>query len=123
MAASREFDIIVYGATGFTGRLVAEYLAQHYKGRKDAPKWAMAGRSLDKLAGVRDVIGAPQDTPLVVADASDPASLDAMAQSTTVVLTTVGPYPLYGSELVAACVPAGPAYAPLFRQPCWMRQI
>src|SRR3546814_4093499 len=104
MAASREFDIIVYGATGFTGRLVAEYRAQHYKGRKDAPKWAMAGRSLDKLAGVRDVIGAPQDTPLVVADASDPASLDAMAQSTKVVLTTVGHYQLYGSELVAACV-------------------
>src|SRR3546814_926128 len=88
MVATREFDIIVYGATGFTGRLVAEYLAQHYKGRKDAPKWAMAGRSLDKLAEVRDVIGAPQDTPLVVADASDPASLDAMAQSTAVVLTT-----------------------------------
>jgi len=123
MAATREFDIIVYGATGFTGRLVAEYLAQHYKGRKDAPKWAMAGRSLDKLAEVRDVIGAPQDTPLVVADASDSASLERMAQITEVVLTTVGPYQLYGSELVVACVRAGTAYADLCGEPGWMREM
>ncbi|MGN6690137.1 MAG: saccharopine dehydrogenase, partial [Sphingopyxis sp.] len=58
MAAAREFDIVVYGATGFTGRLVAEYLAQQYAGRADAPKWALAGRSADKLAKVCDLIGA-----------------------------------------------------------------
>ncbi len=121
--ASREFDIIVYGATGFTGRLVAEYLTQHYAGRKDAPKWAMAGRSAAKLAEVRDLIGAPTDTPLVVADASDPATLDAMAARTTVVLTTVGPYQLYGSDLVAACVKAGTAYADLCGEPGWMREM
>ncbi len=121
--ASREFDIIVYGATGFTGRLVAEYLAQHYTGRKDAPKWAMAGRSAAKLAEVRDLIGAPQDTPLVVADASDPATLDAMAARTHVILTTVGPYQLYGGELVAACVKAGTAYADLCGEPGWMREM
>ena len=79
MAKAREFDIVVYGATGFTGRLVAEYLAHHYAGRADAPNWAMAGRSADKLAEVRDLIGAPADTPLIVADASDPASLDVRA--------------------------------------------
>ncbi|WP_194952751.1 saccharopine dehydrogenase family protein [Sphingopyxis solisilvae] len=121
--ASREFDIIVYGATGFTGRLVAEYLTQHYAGRKDAPKWAMAGRSSAKLAEVRDLIGAPADTPLVVADASDPATLDAMAARTSVVLTTVGPYQLYGSYLVAACVKAGTAYADLCGEPGWMREM
>ena len=121
--ASRDFDIVVYGATGFTGRLVAEYLAHHYKGRKDAPKWAMAGRSLDKLAEVRGLIGASPETPLIVADASDPASLDKMAQSTKVVLTTVGPYQLYGSELVAACVRAGTAYADLCGEPGWMREM
>ncbi|MBJ7438820.1 MAG: saccharopine dehydrogenase NADP-binding domain-containing protein [Sphingopyxis sp.] len=121
--ASREFDIIVYGATGFTGRLVAEYLAQHYAGRKDAPKWAMAGRSAAKLAEVRDLIGAPKDTPLVVADASDPATLDAMAARATVILTTVGPYQLYGNELVAACVKAGTAYADLCGEPGWMREM
>ncbi|MBU0824091.1 MAG: saccharopine dehydrogenase NADP-binding domain-containing protein [Alphaproteobacteria bacterium] len=121
--ASREFDIIVYGATGFTGRLVAEYLTQHYAGRKDAPKWAMAGRSAAKLAEVRDLIGAPKDTPLVVADASDPATLDAMAPRATVILTTVGPYQLYGNELVAACVKAGTAYADLCGEPGWMREM
>ena len=121
--ARREFDIIVYGATGFTGRLVAEYLTQHYAGRKDAPKWSMAGRSAAKLAEVRDLIGAPKDTPLVVADASDPGTLDAMAARATVILTTVGPYQLYGNELVAACVKAGTAYADLCGEPGWMREM
>jgi len=123
MAEPREFDIIVYGATGFTGRLVAEYLVQHYGSRADAPKWAMAGRNAEKLAEVRELIGAPKDTPLVVADASDPASLDAMAARTQVVLTTVGPYQLYGSDVVAACVRAGTAYADLCGEPGWMREM
>ncbi|MDO9369044.1 MAG: saccharopine dehydrogenase NADP-binding domain-containing protein, partial [Sphingopyxis sp.] len=123
MAAAREFDIIVYGATGFTGRLVAEYLVQHYTGRKDAPTWAMAGRSADKLAEVRDLIGAPKDTALIVADASDPASLDSMAARASVILTTVGPYQLYGEPLVAACVKAGTAYADLCGEPGWMREM
>lgn len=122
MADPREFDIIVYGATGYTGRLVAEYLHQHYAGRDDAPRWAMAGRSADKLAEVRDLIGAPADTPLVVADASDPASLDAMTGATKVVVTTVGPYQLYGNELVASCVKNGTGYADLCGEPGWMRQ-
>src|SRR5579871_5680140 len=102
MKSSTNFDVVVYGATGFTGQLVAEYLAAHYK--SDASlKWAMAGRSLDKLKSVRDAIGAPADTPLIVADAGDPASLTAMIDQTKSVITTVGPYLLYGNELVAAC--------------------
>ena len=121
--ATREFDIIVYGATGFTGRLVAEYLVQHYGGRADAPKWAMAGRSADKLAEIRELIGAPKDTPLVVADASDPASLDTMAARAKVILTTVGPYQLYGAPMAAACVKAGTAYADLCGEPGWMREM
>src|SRR5713226_556062 len=72
---------IVIGATGFTGRLVAEYLASHYRDDKQL-KWAMAGRSMDKLKSVRDAIGAAADTPLVVADASDPVSLKAMIDQT-----------------------------------------
>ncbi|QIG54000.1 saccharopine dehydrogenase [Altererythrobacter sp. BO-6] len=119
---NREFDIIVYGATGYTGRLVAEYLDQHYGGRADGPKWAMAGRSLDKLEQVRDAIGAPDTTPLVVADADDPASLEAMCRRTRVVITTVGPYQLYGDGLVAACVKTGTDYADLCGEPVWMRQ-
>ncbi|WP_284124214.1 saccharopine dehydrogenase family protein [Parerythrobacter aestuarii] len=119
---NREFDIIVYGATGYTGRLVAEHFVRHYGDRNDAPKWAMAGRSLDKLEQVRDEIGAPKATPLVVADASDPDSLTAMCNRTKVVLTTVGPYQLYGDELVAACVATGTDYADLCGEPGWMRE-
>ena len=114
---SREFDIIVYGATGYTGRLVAEYLKD-----KTGLKLAMAGRSLSKLEEVRDLIGAASDTDLIVADASDSASLDAMAKRAKVVLTTVGPYQLYGNELVAACVANGTDYTDLCGEPAWMRQ-
>jgi short subunit dehydrogenase-like uncharacterized protein len=117
---SREFDIIVYGASGFTGRLVAEYLDATYK-NGGAVKWAMAGRSLEKLAAVRDEIGAPADTPLIACDANDPASLDAMVKSTKVVLTTVGPYQLYGEGLVAACAAHGTDYVDLCGEPVWMR--
>lgn len=116
----REFDVIVYGATGFTGRLVAEYLAGRYP---EGVAWAMAGRSLTKLQEVRDLIGAPADTPLVTADAADPASLAAMARRTRVLLTTVGPYQLYGSDLVAACAATGTAYVDLCGEPAWMRAM
>jgi short subunit dehydrogenase-like uncharacterized protein len=119
--ASPKFDIVVYGATGFTGQLVAEYLAAHYK--DDAGlKWAMAGRSKDKLAAVRDAIGAPKDMPLIVADAGDPASLKAMVEQTKSVITTVGPYMLYGNELLATCVAAGVDYFDLCGEPTWMRK-
>jgi short subunit dehydrogenase-like uncharacterized protein len=120
--ASSQLDIVVYGATGFTGQLVAEYLAARYGGKSDL-KWAMAGRSLDKLAAVRDAIGAPADTPLIVADAGDPASLKAMLEQTRSVLTTVGPYQLYGSDLVAACAASGTDYLDLCGEPVWMRQM
>src|SRR5258707_7360952 len=122
MKPSSEFDIIVYGATGFTGQLVAEYLAQHYVGKTD-PKWAMAGRNLEKLASVRDAIGAPAGTALIKADASDPASLKAMVDRTRSVLTTVGPYQLYGTELVAACAASGTDYLDLCGEPVWMRRM
>jgi short subunit dehydrogenase-like uncharacterized protein len=122
MKPSSKFDIIVYGATGFTGQLVAEYLATQYRGDSNL-KWAMAGRSLDKLASVRDAIGAPADTALIVADASDPASLKAMVDQTRSVISTVGPYQLYGSELVAACVATGTDYFDLCGEPLWMRQM
>ncbi|MDQ0465504.1 short subunit dehydrogenase-like uncharacterized protein [Caulobacter ginsengisoli] len=122
MKAQAEFDIIVYGASGFTGRLVAEYLAKTY-GIGGPVKWAMAGRSADKLAQVRDEIGAPPETPLVVADAADPASLAAMVGRTRAVLTTVGPYQLYGSALVAECVKQGTDYLDLCGEPNWMAEM
>ncbi|AFM11945.1 Saccharopine dehydrogenase [Turneriella parva DSM 21527] len=116
--AKKEFDLIVYGATGFTGRLVAEYLAQ-----RGISGWAMAGRNTAKLAEVRDLIGAPKDTPLVAADAANPASLKTMCERTRCVLTTVGPYQLYGSDLVAACAAAGTDYLDLNGEPAWARQM
>jgi short subunit dehydrogenase-like uncharacterized protein len=122
MSSSSKFDIVVYGATGFTGRLVAEYLATHYRDDKRL-KWAMAGRSLDKLAQVRDEIGAAADTPLLAADSSDPASLQAMIAQTKLVISTVGPYQLYGSDLVAACAASGTDYVDLCGEPVWMRQM
>ncbi|AWM07906.1 saccharopine dehydrogenase family protein [Bradyrhizobium symbiodeficiens] len=120
--SSAKFDIVVYGATGFTGQLVAEYLTRHYKSDKTL-KWAMAGRSLGKLKSVRDAIGAPGNTELIVADASDAASLRAMAERTMSVITTVGPYQLYGEELLAACVATGTDYLDLCGEPIWMRQM
>src|SRR5205085_3185914 len=122
MKSSSKFDIVVYGATGFTGQLVAEYLAARYRGDQQL-KWAMAGRSMDKLKSVRDAIGAPSDTPLIAADAGDPASLQAMIDETRSVLTTVGPYQLYGSELVAACAASGTDYLDLCGEPVWMRRM
>ncbi len=117
-----KFDIVVYGATGFTGQLIAEYLAANYSGDNNL-KWAMAGRSKDKLASVRDAIGAPADTALIVADASDPASLRTMVGQTKSVISTVGPYQRYGSELIATCVAAGVDYFDLCGEPVWMRQM
>jgi short subunit dehydrogenase-like uncharacterized protein len=122
MTSSNAFDIVVYGATGFTGQLVAEYLASRYR-NDSGLKWAMAGRSLDKLTVVRDAIGASADLPLIVADASDPASLRAMIDRTNLVISTVGPYQLYGSDLVAACAATGTDYIDLCGEPIWMRQM
>ena len=118
--ADREFDIIVYGATGYTGRLVAEHFVREYGSAANGPKWAMAGRSEDKLAAVREEIGAPATTPMIVADANDPASLAAMCRRTKVVITTVGPYQLYGDALLDACVATGTDYADLCGEPAWM---
>ena len=119
---NKPFDIVVHGATGFTGRLVIEYLLQRYPAGSGV-RWAMGGRSAGKLAAVRDEVGAPGDTPLVVTDSADGASLQALIAQTRLVLTTVGPYQLYGNELVAACAAAGVDYVDLCGEPAWMRKM
>jgi len=118
--SDREFDVIIFGATGFTGRLVAEYIQNEYG---PDVNWAMAGRSGDKLSEIRDLMGVSKDVALIVADSHDRTSLDAMAARTKVVITTVGPYQLYGEELVAACVANGTDYVDLCGEPAWMRDI
>ncbi|HET6151305.1 MAG TPA: saccharopine dehydrogenase NADP-binding domain-containing protein [Marmoricola sp.] len=118
MAAARDFDIVVFGATGFTGELTAAYLAEH------APadcRWALAGRSTAKLEAVRTKLAAINpacaDLPLLKADVSEPATITAVAASTKVVITTVGPYLQFGEPLVAACAEAGTDYVDLTGEP------
>jgi short subunit dehydrogenase-like uncharacterized protein len=119
---SREFDIALFGASGFTGKLVADYIAQRQK--TDPPRrLVLAGRDLAKLAAVRDEAGLPEDTPLVRADSDDPAALADLALRSRVVLTTVGPYQLYGSALVAACAEAATHYVDLCGEVAWMRAM
>jgi short subunit dehydrogenase-like uncharacterized protein len=121
---SRTFDVVLWGATGFTGALVAEYLAQH---RADDLRWAIAGRSKSKLEGVRARLSAIDDRladlPLLVGDSHDRASLDAIAEQASVVCTTVGPYAMYGEELVAACVAAGTDYCDLTGETQFIRRM
>ena len=117
---SRDFDIAIYGASGFTGKLVAEYLAGLAKSGPPR-RVALAGRDAAKLAAVNAEIGV--DFPVFVADSADPASLADLARRTRVVLTTVGPYQLYGSPLVAACAQAGTHYVDLCGETAWMRAM
>jgi short subunit dehydrogenase-like uncharacterized protein len=119
--AEREHDIVVFGATGFTGKLTAEYLA---RSAPDTTRWALAGRNRGKLEAVRDELG--RDVPLLEADVNDPGSLQAVADATKVVITTVGPYINYGEPLVAACARAGTDYVDLTGEPefvdlMWLR--
>ncbi|BFM12633.1 saccharopine dehydrogenase NADP-binding domain-containing protein [Simiduia litorea] len=122
MTAKREFGLVVYGATGYTGRLVCEYLNKRYGVNGDV-KWAMAGRSREKLEQVRDEMGIPDGIPLVVADVGNEASIKSLVSRTQVILTTVGPYQKYGSALVGLCCEAGTDYVDLCGEPAWMHEM
>lgn len=119
----RDFDVIILGATGFTGTLVAEYLLQQYRTDGEL-RWALAGRSLEKLQQLRAGLGAGAGgLELIVADSFDKEALANLASRTRVVLTTVGPYALYGSDLVEACVNAGTHYCDLAGEVHWIRRM
>ncbi len=124
--SERPFDVIVWGATGFTGRLVAEYFLRTY-GIGQTVRWAIGGRSKDKLEEEQRALAAVDSRasalPLVVGDARDPESLAKMVTQTRVVLTTVGPYALYGKELVAACVEHGTDYCDLTGETPFVREM
>jgi short subunit dehydrogenase-like uncharacterized protein len=119
---SRRFDVVVFGATGFTGRLVAEYLHATY-GRGGEFAWALAGRNLAKLAEVRRAIGAGEALPLIAADAADEGALAELVRQSRSIITTVGPYQRYGRALVTACAQAGTDYVDLCGEPVWMAQM
>tara|TARA_B100000767_G_scaffold269871_1_gene292491 strand:+ start:7572 stop:8789 length:1218 start_codon:yes stop_codon:yes gene_type:complete len=121
MNTSKEFDIIVWGASGFTGRLVAEYLFKQYGVNKDL-KWAMAGRNKEKLEQVCKQV-ADNSVPLVIANSNDEASLKTMILRTKVICTTVGPYVIHGSNLLAACVKYRAHYCDLSGEVQWMRTM
>lgn len=127
MSQSRPYDFVLYGATGFTGRLTARYLTQH---APFAARWALAGRNLDKLREVRGKLALfrpdLEALPLLQADSERPESLQALAESTRVLISTVGPYIVHGEPLVAACAAAGTDYLDLTGEPefvdlMWLR--
>lgn len=118
--SDREFDLILWGATGFTGQLVAEYLWTHH--RLDSLRWAIGARNESKLSAMRERLGAP-DLPIVTGDADDDASMASLAARAGVVCSTVGPYARHGSPLVAACVTAGTQYCDLSAELPWIRRM
>lgn len=116
MTGSRRFDLVVFGATGFTGGLVAEYLAR--VSGEERFRWALAGRSLDKLLAVHERLAGAASLPeLLVADVGDATAIRTLAASATTVITTVGPYALYGEPLLRACAEAGTHYVDLTGEP------
>jgi short subunit dehydrogenase-like uncharacterized protein len=113
----RLYDIIIWGATGFTGKLAVDYMAKNYSSNNI--RWAIAGRNPEKL----DAMLAGRDIPVIQADSHDKESLDRLVEQTSVILTTVGPYARYGSELVAACARNGTHYCDLTGEVHWMREM
>lgn len=119
MAKGPAYDVIVFGATSFVGQILCRYLADTFPGTL---KWAAAGRSRAKLEALRAALGAA-DLPLIVADAGDDAGLAALCRQTRVVVTTVGPYALYGEPLVRACAESGTDYCDLTGEVQWIRRM
>ncbi|MDZ7676665.1 MAG: saccharopine dehydrogenase NADP-binding domain-containing protein [Acidimicrobiales bacterium] len=119
MSGERRHDVVVFGATGFTGRLVCE----HLRDRGPDCRWAIAGRNRSKLEAVHAELGLGDDVSIVVADSDDQASLDAMAADTRVLCTTAGPYQWYGSGVVAACATHGTDYVDLAGETPWMKDM
>ena len=121
MNNSKEYDFVVYGATGFTGKLVVEYLVEKYSNSPEIT-WALAGRSLEKLEYVVDSKNVPEGTGLLVVDSNDISSIENMVSKTKCILTTVGPYQLYGNDIVAQCAKSGTDYVDLCGEPGWMHE-
>jgi short subunit dehydrogenase-like uncharacterized protein len=120
--SEREFDVVVFGASGYTGKLVAEYIQSEY-GENGSVKWAIAGRNREKLEGIREELGLSADLSILEVDSNDQDSLNAMTSSTKCALTTVGPYQLYGSNLVESCAKNGTDYVDLTGEPGWMYEM
>lgn len=116
----REFDVILYGASSFVGKYVAEHL--HRRAQETGLRWAMAGRSAEKLATIKQELGAPE-VPVLLAEAHDAGALNELAARTKAIASTVGPYAQYGSALVGACAAQGTDYCDLTAEIPWVRRM
>ena len=120
--SDKSFDVVIYGATGFTGKLVVEYMQEKY-GKDEGISWAIAGRSEEKLNSVREELKVGSNVPQLLVDSNDTDSIASMAQQTKCVLTTVGPYQLYGANILQQCVVHGVDYVDLCGEPGWMHEM
>lgn len=115
------YDVIVFGATSFVGQIVCQYLTTEYKGPL---RWAAAGRSESKLRSVQQALGASDEAmPILLANADDPRSLEALCRQCDVIISTVGPYALFGEPMVKACVETGTDYCDLTGETQWIQQM
>ncbi|MCA7952908.1 saccharopine dehydrogenase NADP-binding domain-containing protein [Burkholderia seminalis] len=118
------YDLVVFGATSFVGQILTRYLSDYLSGAGESLRWAIAGRSAAKLGQVREALGAAgQSLPIIVADAADEAQLRALCAQTRVVVSTVGPYALYGEPLVRVCAQTGTDYCDLTGETQWIRRM
>lgn len=121
---ARDYDLVVFGATSFVGQILTRYLSEYLSSGTETLRWAIAGRSESRLKTVRDSLGAAwQSLPIIVADAADEAQLQAMCARTRVVVSTVGPYALYGEPLVKVCAQSGTDYCDLTGETQWIRKM
>ena len=121
MSETKKYDFIVFGATGFTGKLVVEYLVERYLGNPKI-KWALAGRNLEKLKSVAKSKNVPDDICLFTADSNDKTSIENLVSKTKCILTVVGPYQLYGNNIIESCAKFGTDYVDLCGEPGWMHE-
>jgi short subunit dehydrogenase-like uncharacterized protein len=117
--AERDYDLVFYGASGFTGKQAVKYFAQHAQ----ELRWAIAGRNREKLEAMRAQIGAPASTAVLVAESGDQAAVDAIVSRTQVMLSTAGPFALYGSPVVDACVRFKTHYVDISGETGWVRKL
>ena len=119
---NKKYDFIVFGASGFTGKLVVEYVLKTY-GFNSGINWAIAGRNKQKLLSIKADLDIPNNLEIFIVDSNDKNSINAMTKNTKCVLTTVGPYQLYGSNIIEACVSSGVDYVDLCGEPGWMYEM
>ena len=121
MDDSKKYDVVIFGATGFTGKLVVEYALSKYLGSDIS--WAIAGRSDKKLNGLKEKLQIPESVGIINVDGNDESSVHDLVNQTKCVLTTVGPYQLYGEKIIRACISSGTDYVDLCGEPAWMHKI